>query len=279
MFSASPRSRYQLQGKSTIEASEPMSNLSVFEFNDRQLRVVMIDGEPWFVAKDVCEMIGVANVSDACTKLDDDEKDIDSIDTPGGKQDMAIVSEPGLYSLTLGSRKPQAKPFKRWVTHEVLPTIRKTGGYGKAVTGEPVWYKRLKLYRQRTKIPVGYFSIFEEILGFVGDLEARGYVIADSMVPDISVGQCFCHYMRKESGIDFATFGVKCFDDLLKSYKHWYPDGRVIDANIYSDCLLPLFRQWFELTYKPVKAISYFKKRDITALPTLSQLLGLPEAN
>ena len=70
----------------------------------------------------------------ATERLDNDEKGVSSIDTPGGKQEMSIVNEPGLYTLVLGSRKPEAKAFKRWVTHEVIPSIRKTGGYNLPAT-------------------------------------------------------------------------------------------------------------------------------------------------
>ena len=82
-----------------------------------------------FVAKDVCVCLEIGNSRDAVASLDDDEKGVGIIDTPGGKQEMSIVSEPGLYSLILRSRKPEAKAFKRWVTHDILPSIRKTGAY------------------------------------------------------------------------------------------------------------------------------------------------------
>ena len=113
-----------------------MNNLTVFEFDSQEVRVINIDSETWFVAKDVCRVLEVGNTSQALTRLDDDEKGVISNDTPGGSQKMAIVSESGFYSLTLGSRKPQAKPFKRWVTHDVLPSIRKTGKY--EATPEPI---------------------------------------------------------------------------------------------------------------------------------------------
>lgn len=87
-------------------------------------------GELRFVARDVCACLGIGNTGDVIAALDDDEKGIDSIDTPGGRQEMSTVSEPGLYSLILRSRKPEAKRFKRWIVHEVLPSIRKTGSYG-----------------------------------------------------------------------------------------------------------------------------------------------------
>ncbi len=107
-----------------------MSNLSVFQFQSQTVRTVTDErGEPWFVAVDVCAVLSIGNSRMALGRLDDDERGVSSIDTLGGPQGMSVVNESGLYSLILGSRKPQAKAFKRWVTHEVLPTIRKTGAY------------------------------------------------------------------------------------------------------------------------------------------------------
>ncbi len=90
-----------------------------------------LEGEPWFVAADVCRALGIGNSRDATNKLDDDEKmTVDLTDSHSGKrggaQMITVVNEPGLYALVLSSRKPEAKAFKRWITHEV---IRKTGGY------------------------------------------------------------------------------------------------------------------------------------------------------
>ena len=96
----------------------------------RELRTVVIDSEPWFVANDVTAILGVGNTSQALSYLDDDERGVITSDTLGGPQLVAIVSEAGLYSLILRSRKAEAKPFKRWVTHDVIPSIRKTGSYG-----------------------------------------------------------------------------------------------------------------------------------------------------
>lgn len=107
-----------------------MNELKIFE-NPRygEIRVIDWDGEPWFVAADVCHALEIKNSRDALTRLDDDERDVVLTDTPSGKQEMNIVNEPGLYSLVLGSRKPEAKAFKRWITHEVIPSIRKRGSY------------------------------------------------------------------------------------------------------------------------------------------------------
>ena len=106
-----------------------IDELQVFNYDSRQVRTVIQDGEPWFVAKDVCDILEIKDVSMATQSLDDDEKDTSKIGTPGGMQTMTTISEPGLYALVLKSRKPEAKQFSHWVRHEVLPSIRKTGSY------------------------------------------------------------------------------------------------------------------------------------------------------
>ena len=111
------------------ELPNASSALKLFENPQFRVRVIMRCSEPWFVAKDACDCLDLGNVSQTCSRLDDDERGIISIDTPSGKQEMLIVSEPGLYSLIGSSKKQEAKAFKRWVNHEVLPSIRKTGSY------------------------------------------------------------------------------------------------------------------------------------------------------
>lgn len=93
------------------------------------VRAVVKDGEPWFVAKDVCDALSIADSKSSLRFLEDDEKGVHSMHTLGGIQQVSIINESGLYSLILRSRKPEAKKFKKWVTAEVLPSIRKTGGY------------------------------------------------------------------------------------------------------------------------------------------------------
>lgn len=100
-----------------------------FNYNDHEVRAVTVEGEPGFIAADICRVLGIGNPSQALSYLDEDERGLISNETPSGVQAMAFVTESGLYSLILRSRKPEAKPFKRWVTHEVLPSIRKHGGY------------------------------------------------------------------------------------------------------------------------------------------------------
>lgn len=101
----------------------------VFSFEGCQVRTTIVNEEPWFVANDICSALEIGNVSAAVSRLDEDEKGLISIDTLGGAQSVLGVNEPGLYELIMGSRKKEAKNFKRWVKHDVLPSIRKNGAY------------------------------------------------------------------------------------------------------------------------------------------------------
>lgn len=112
-----------------------MNQLQIFNFNENQVRTVLINNEPWFVAKDVCEILEITNPTMALQRLDNDERAKFNL---GRQGETNIVNEPGLYTLILGSRKPEAKQFKRWVTHEVIPAIRKHGAYMTSETIEKV---------------------------------------------------------------------------------------------------------------------------------------------
>jgi prophage antirepressor-like protein len=96
---------------------------------DGEIRTILKDGEPWFIARDVANVLGIKNSRDAIADLDEDEKGVVLTDTLGGSQNLAIISESGFYRLVMRSRKPIAKPFQKWVTKDVLPSIRKTGSY------------------------------------------------------------------------------------------------------------------------------------------------------
>jgi prophage antirepressor-like protein len=105
-----------------------MNEIQVFNYEQNEIRTVNIDGELWFVLKDVCDVLDIANSRDTADRLDDDEKNTVAInDGIPGNPNKTIINESGLYSVILLSRKPEAKSFKRWVTHDVLPQIRKTG--------------------------------------------------------------------------------------------------------------------------------------------------------
>ena len=113
-----------------------MSNIRIFNYNSVEVRTIQKDGEPWFVLKDVCNVLHIGNSRDVVARLDQDEKGVGQIDTLGGKQEMTIINESGLYNVILRSDKPEAKPFRKWVTSEVLPTIRRHGMYATPDTVE-----------------------------------------------------------------------------------------------------------------------------------------------
>lgn len=108
-----------------------MNALAPFRFDDMPVRIEDRDGAPWFVLADICRVLGIANVADAAARLDADERDeVGLADAIGREQQTTVVNESGLYRLVLRSRKAAARRFSKWVTGEVLPTIRRTGGYG-----------------------------------------------------------------------------------------------------------------------------------------------------
>ena len=113
-----------------------MSDIQRFEFHGSDFRITDINGDPWFVGRDACDLLNISRSQ--LRRLDDDEKGVLIVQTPGGPQEMTVISEAGLFALILTSRKPDAKEFKRWVTHDVLPSIRRTGTYDIATSDHPM---------------------------------------------------------------------------------------------------------------------------------------------
>lgn len=144
-----------------------MSDIVVFDHPEfGSIRHVMIDGDPWFVLVDVCRVLEISNSRDSASSLDEDEKGVATIDTPGGLQESTVINESGLYSLTLRSRKPQAKVFKKWITSEVLPSIRKTGQYSRSKTG-------LELLRDQVDMAIAHEKKMMELETRQHTTEAR----------------------------------------------------------------------------------------------------------
>lgn len=106
-----------------------MNGLQVLIYQSNEVRMIVKDNQPWWVLKDVCAALGIDNYRNVATRLDGDEKGVHQMDTLGGLQNITTINESGLYNVILRSDKPEAKAFKRWVTHKVLPSIRKTGSY------------------------------------------------------------------------------------------------------------------------------------------------------
>lgn len=119
-----------------------------FVFNSTQIRTLLKEGEPWFVAKDVCGVLGLTNPREAVTSLDQDELMSVLLTSGGQRREMNVVNESGLYALVFKSRKPEAKAFRKWVTSEVLPALRKTGSYAMPQTYEEALEELLKRVKE-----------------------------------------------------------------------------------------------------------------------------------
>lgn len=116
-------------GAAKNQKGSSMTQLTPFTYNDQPVRVVTIDAEPWFVLADLCRVLDLAKPSRVAMRIADDMKGRTQMTTPGGDQEMTIVSEAGMYEVVIRSDKPEAAAFRRWITSEVLPSIRKHGGY------------------------------------------------------------------------------------------------------------------------------------------------------
>ncbi len=162
--------------------------LQTYHFEGTPVRDVLVAGEPWFVGKDVCGVLGIADHNQALGSLPDDERGGYVVPTPRGDQEMICVNEPGLYRLIFKSRKAEAERFKRWVCHEVLPAIRRTGAYGTPGGGEagpfmvPVeefialltWKIAVLEERTRPKPKRVVRKLTDEEIARIRDLAARG---------------------------------------------------------------------------------------------------------
>lgn len=207
-----PRIGNRVMRNHTQGASAP----SVFHFSSAVLRVVTISDEPWFVAADVCSALSIANPSDAIRSLDDDEVTLGTIE--GSHRPTNLINEAGLYCLIFKSRKPEAKKFKRWVTHEVLPAIRKTGRYiAKKDKAAPELKGRLRHkvlmaahgFRYRHKAENALYARIRQELGLssVTNMTTEECLRAIDLVEQLEVG------IRRHS-----QAVAKAEDDFLKTF-------------------------------------------------------------
>jgi len=241
--------------------------MQVFQFEDEtDFRVIDRNGEPWFVLSDVCRKLGIGNPSDAARRLDLDEKDdLDIIDPIGRSQNSKVINESGLYSLILTSRKPEAKRFKKWITSEVLPEIRKTGSYSGRI---PAFIRR---YNENwDRVDHGYFSVISElVVRLWGRLEMVGHIMADKAPngrenrPDVSVGRLFADWLR-ENHPQHAN--------KHKFYSHKTKEWEG-EARQYPREMLALYIEFVDDIWIPEHAERYFNTRDPAALPHLPKLL------
>lgn len=245
--------------------------MQIFEYeDDDQFRVIDQNGEPWFILAEVCKKLGIVNTGDAASGLDEDERmTIGTTDSQkgkrGGARQMTIINESGLYSLVLRSRKPEAKRFKKWITSEVLPSIRKTGSYGGNV---PAFIKR---YNENwNRVSSGHFSVINElVVRLWGRLEMVGHMMADrapngtQIRPDNSVGKLFAKWLDENHPHLSGAHSM---------YSH-KTDEWEGDARQYPNSMLPLFIEFVDNVWIPEHSERYFNTRDPAALPHLPKLL------
>src|SRR2546430_14730698 len=172
-----------------------MSNApQLFSYEGQDLRMVFIDGIPWWVASDACRILEIARVDSALRALDDDEKAAHTVSTPGGPQKMSCVNESGIYHLVFVSRKTEAKRFRRWITDEVLPGIRKTGSYSVSpiVQQSPIPFNKSVQNRciaNEGLLPNGYWCVVNEMYKEALIVVAFQQELKDWALPDGSCGK------------------------------------------------------------------------------------------
>lgn len=223
-----------------------MNDLQVFENPDfGQVRTVTKDGEPWFVAADVCRALEVDPT--ATRRLDDDEKNTLRL-TQGtsGNPNVTIVNEPGLYSLVLGSRKPEAKNFKRWITHEVIPSIRKTGSYSIQEPETPAQLRaKAMMINAKTRLFNAAMKAVDRFQMSPVALEALGIPMIEEFT-GVKTGyrpRIETTYSATELGAEFGVSANKigriAKDNGLKTDEYGIT---VLDKSRSSDKLVPCFR-------------------------------------
>lgn len=209
-----------------------MENMQIFNNPDfGEIRTIMIDGEPWFVGKDVASALGYARPTDAArNNTDSEDKGISEIATPSGIQKMLIVNESGLYSLIFGSKLDSAKKFKKWVTSEVLPSIRKTGAYGQPSFPTTIPGQIQLLAQGHVALEAKIDSVREDLEKFKNDMPILGV---------------------EESRITAAARrkGVEC----LGGKESPAYNDRSIRSRVYSDLYGQLRREFGVSTYKAIK--------------------------
>lgn len=247
--------------------------LQIFEYEDHaKIRTIIKDGNIWFYGADVCQSLDIKNTSDAYSRLEKDDIDTtDGVDAKGRKARVYVISEYGLYDLILQSRKAEAKKFKRWIIHDVIPQIRKTGTFTlKPVRSLPAFVRRFNDNWHR--VENGYFSVISELYIRVhGRFEQLGCIIADTgpdgkqIRPDVSVGIHFSKYLK--------TYYPEHVSK-RKKYLHVFEDGFEVEAWQYlNDPVLPIFIEYVETIWLKEHAPEYLEKRDPLALPYLAKIL------
>ena len=257
--------------------------LQIFKYQSEEERlfneirtIEQEDGSVLFGATDVARILGYASPADAVTRHC---KGGVVLETPTQNQwgttvnqNVKYIKEGDVYRLIIRSKLPSAEKFEKWLFDEVVPSIRKRGYYGKI--DRVVLPNFIERYKDNYhKLPRNYFSVISEMYArLYMELEKVGYSIPDKsengtqMMPDISVGKGFSAFLKLHKSEFYNT---------AKTYRHTFPDGREVDANMYHIDALPMFIRYINEDWIPNRATEYFKARDPIALDYLPKLLGV----
>jgi prophage antirepressor-like protein len=250
------------------------NQLEIFKFESddhfENIRTFDIEGVPWFVALDVAKVLGYAKPRNAiATHCKPKGARKQGIPTTSGVQEMTIINESNVYRLIVKSTLPAADKFESWIFEEVIPAIRKHGGYGIDRYEIPNFITRY--FENADKIPQGYFSVITELyVRLYAKLEHAGYKIPNKaadgkeMRPDASVGKCFAGFLREK---------FPSVPDEFKTYTHSFPNGFEVEARLYPIDLISIFIRYVEEVWIPERAEQYFYDRDRKALDFLPKLL------
>lgn len=206
-----------------------MNELQIFKSNEfGEIRTVTINGEPWFVGKDVAMALGYERTADAIRQhVETEDKGVGEIQTPGGIQNMTIINESGLYALIFGSKLESAKRFKHWVTSEVLPTIRKTGGYQKPMSALELMELQMQAIKE---VDAKVSEVNKDLQDFKEDMPILG--IEESRITTA---------VKKK--------GVKCLGGKASEAYH----DKSLRGKVYADIYGQLKREFGVETYKAIK--------------------------
>lgn len=196
-----------------------------FSFDGQPVSEITINDNPWFVAKEIAEILGYADTQAMTRRLDDDEKGMQDLHTLGGLQKITIINESGLYNAIIGSNKPNAKKFKKWVTSEVLPKIRKTGGY--AIPRDPLEVIELALAGMKAeraradKLQLQNAEMAPKVKLLENNLESQELVTINKIAVDLNISAIALNLFLKENAI------------IYKQGKNWFPYADWRDCGLF----------------------------------------------
>lgn len=239
-------------------------------FND--FRTVEIDGDLWFVANDVCDVLGYKRPAEAVRQHCKEKGTVKyRIPSNGGDQLMLLINEANVYRLIVKSKLPSADKFEEWLFEEVLPSIRKTGSYSSGINRfeTPNFVRRY--FENFKNVDKGYFSVITELYTrLYAQLEHVGYKIPNKAIdgkemrPDVSVGKCFSAFIKDKYPEMLDEFTM---------YNHEFPGGLIVEARQYPNEYLHIFIKYIDEVWIPKYAEKYFRERDLKALEYLPKLL------